>query len=124
MAVGPFGQCHMQCLVIIITVVKNRDDALRLPDCSLVRALRRQASVKNVSPTDSLAKNSISREGIHHVPNYRILDAISDKQNGESPEYLTDEPAGPAFGQVGRAEIRACKNERMAIGVSIVDQPM
>src|ERR1017187_2156082 len=124
MAIGPFCQRHMQCPVVIIIVAKNRGDAFGLPNCGLIRPLTRRASIEDVCLTDALAKSSISREGIHHVPNYGVFNAVPDEQYGESPEQLADKPTCPPLGQVRCAEIRAREYEGTAIRVSIVDQPM
>ena len=64
-----------------------------------------------------LAEPTIRRQGIHHVAQDRVVDAVADKAHDKVPKQLADEARRPALREVGEAEIAARDDQIVQIAV-------
>lgn len=92
-------------------IVKDGSDAFGFPFGSLASLLANLAITKGPGLQRALSQHAIRCQSVHHVPQYGIVDAVTDEAHDVVPEKLANEPSGPAFGKISQPEITACHDQ-------------
>ena len=62
-----------------------------------------------------LAQEAVRGEGIRHVAQHGIVEAVADKAHGVVAKQLADKPCGPTLREVGKAKVSTGENESLEI---------
>ena len=65
-----------------------------------------------------LAEQAVSRQSVHHIAQHRIVEAVTDKTNAIAAKQFAYKPRGPAFGEIGQAEIAAGDNQAVQFALA------
>ncbi len=99
-------------------------DTLRLPCIHVFFAISLLRAGQHVGCAYSFAKCPVGSEGIHHIANHWVFDAVSDEKHGEPTEQFAYEATCPTFREIGCAKVGTRQDERPTVLISLTDYPV